>query len=74
MKQPDDKFTQELPGLVEQWAPTPAKHRFMFYVRTTDGNTTEWRGLSKTKAVQMYRYTEQSQPSNVTAYGWEETT
>ena len=72
MKQAEDNRTMELPGLVEQWAPTPAKHRYMFYVRTTNGNVTEWRGLSRTKALQMYRYTEQSQPSNVTAFGWEE--
>lgn len=73
MKQRDDKYTMEIPELVEQYAPTPAKHSYMFYIITTDGNFVEWRGLSKAKALQMYRYTEQSNPVNVKSYGWEQT-
>ena len=51
---------------------TPTK-RFVyeFYTRTTNGDETRWTGLTKTKAQQMHAYTSQSQPSNITAFGWE---
>lgn len=54
--------------------PTPpvGKYNFRFYVTTREGATTEWTGLTKTRARQMHAYTSQSQPSNVTAFGWEE--
>jgi hypothetical protein len=72
MKQPQDKFTQELPELIEHWAPAPASRRYRFHIETMDGHEVEWRGLSKTKAIQMYRCTHQTQPSNVKSFGWEE--
>ena len=68
MKQPEDNKTMDM-------FPTPAaKPRYRFYVKAHDGLTTEWTGLSKAKALQMYRYTDAHQPSNVIAYGWEEQT
>jgi hypothetical protein len=51
---------------------TPSKYRFRFYVTTREGATTEWTGLTAKRAKDMYAYTSQSQPSNVTAFGWEE--
>jgi hypothetical protein len=69
MKQAEDTFTADMFG-----TPTPSKYRFRFYIRTTDGNETEWRGLTAKRAKDMYAYTQQSQPSNVTGFGWEETT
>ena len=50
----------------------PNKFRFRFYVTTREGATTEWTGLTAKRAKDMYAYTSQSQPSNVTAFGWEE--
>jgi hypothetical protein len=78
MKQAEDLFTQELPelgnSLTTQGATTPApsKYRFRFYVTTREGATTEWTGLTAKRAKDMYAYTSQSQPSNVTSFGWEE--
>jgi hypothetical protein len=50
----------------------PNKYRFRFYVTTREGATIEWVGLTAKRAKDMYAYTSQSQPSNVTAFGWEE--
>jgi hypothetical protein len=75
MKQAIDTFTRELPGLgdsLTQGATTPSKHCFSFYIRTASGATTEWTGLTAKRAKDMYAYTQQSQPSNVTAFGWKE--
>jgi hypothetical protein len=76
MKQAEDLFTQELPELgnplTAQGATIPSKYRFRFYVTTREGATTEWTGLTAKRAKDMYAYTSQSQPSNVTAFGWEE--
>jgi predicted mannosyl-3-phosphoglycerate phosphatase (HAD superfamily) len=47
------------------------KFKYRFYIRTNDGATTEWTGLTRKRARDMHAYTEQSQPSNVTAFGWE---
>jgi hypothetical protein len=73
MKQAEDKYTMDLLGESLTTQDTqPSKFRFRFYVRTTDGATTEWTGLTAKRAKDMYAYTSQSQPSNVTAFGWEE--
>jgi hypothetical protein len=86
MKQAEDLFTQELPELGDSLTGTPvakplenvttqhtpSKYRFRFYITTRDGATTEWTGLTAKRAKDMYAYTAQSQPSNVTGYGWEE--
>jgi hypothetical protein len=45
-------------------------NRYTFYIRTADGETTEWTGLSFKKARDMHAYTSASQPSNVTSHGW----
>lgn len=47
------------------------KTYYMFYIRTHSAQT-EWRGLTKKQARDMYTYTDAHQPSNVIAYGWEE--
>lgn len=66
MKQACDTFTQDM-------FPTPAtKPRYRFYVKGHDGLTTEWTGLTKKQARDMYSYTNAHQPSNVVAMGWEE--
>ena len=83
MKQAEDLFTQELPELgnpltsqdtmfPKAISGTPNKFRFRFYVTTREGATTEWTGLTAKRAKDMYAYTSQSQPSNVTSFGWEE--
>ena len=83
MKQAADTFTRDLYESFDTTAPevrdsltthhTPSKFRFRFYITTREGATTEWTGLTAKRAKDMYAYTSQSQPSNVTAFGWEET-
>lgn len=68
MKQPEDNAT------IDMFESAPSKYRFRFYVTTREGVTTEWTGLTAKRAKDMYAYTSQSQPSNVTAFGWEEVT
>jgi hypothetical protein len=71
MKQAEDIFTVDMHGEVitrDNSKPT----RFRFYVKSHDGLTTEWTGLSKKQARDMYAYTNAHQPSNVVACGWEE--
>lgn len=51
--------------------PTPTKPTYRFYVRTATAQT-EWCGLTKKQARDMYAYTDAHQPSNVIRYGWEE--
>lgn len=69
-----DMYNPELGNsLTTQGAGTPNKFRFRFHITTRDGATTEWTGLTAKRAKDMYAYTSQSQPSNVTAFGWEET-
>jgi len=67
MKQAEDNTTLDMFGD----APTAVSYTYEFYVRDHDGNETRWTGLTKTKAKQMNAYTEQSNPCNVTAFGWE---
>lgn len=45
---------------------------YRFYIKDMDGNETEWCGLTRKQARDMYAYTDAHQPSNLTAYGWEE--
>jgi hypothetical protein len=45
-------------------------NRYTFYIRTADGETTEWTGLSHKRARDMHAYTSAHQPSNVTSHGW----
>jgi predicted mannosyl-3-phosphoglycerate phosphatase (HAD superfamily) len=85
MKQDIDTFTLELPGLGNPLTnhreafqelhndmnAISDKFKYRFYIRTNDGATTEWTGLTRKRARDMHAYTEQSQPSNVTAFGWE---
>ena len=43
MKQAEDKYTMDLLGESLTTQDTPqSKYRFRFYIRTTDGNETEW--------------------------------
>ena len=74
MKQAADTFTQELPGLGNSLTESAISDRFKyrFHIRTTEGAVIEWTGLTRKRARDMYAYTEQSQPGNVTAFGWEE--
>lgn len=67
MKQPEDTLTVDM-------FPTPTtKAHYRFYVKSHDGLTTEWCGLTRKQARDMYAYTNAHQPSNVIAYGWEGT-
>ena len=45
--------------------------QYKFWVSTRE-EYTEWTGLTAKRAKDMYAYTNQSQPSNVTSFGWEE--
>lgn len=77
MKQAIDNLTLELPEMGEvitpdNSLPLNAKTYYRFYVKAHDGLTTEWTGLSRKQARDMYAYTDAHQPSNVVAYGWEE--
>ena len=82
MKQDCDNMTLELPEmgttlgnpLTTHHVPTPLKTYYRFYVKAHDGLTTEWCGLTKKQARDMYAYTDAHQPSNVIAFGWEEQT
>ena len=76
MKQAIDNLTLELPEMGEVITPDNSlplntKTYYMFYIRTHSAQT-EWTGLSKKQARDMYAYTDAHQPSNVVAYGWEE--
>lgn len=77
MKQEIDTFTIDMHGGIPA-SPTPTltKVYHRFYVVTADDNggehCTEWRGLSKKQARDMYAYTQQSNPWNVIRCGWEE--
>lgn len=74
MKQTEDIFTIDMHGevITPDNSTTPAaKPRYMFYIRTHSAQT-EWTGLSKKQAQDMYAYTHAHQPSNVIAYAWEE--
>jgi hypothetical protein len=73
MKQPEDNLTIDMHGDTQVITPDNSKPtRFRFYVKSHDGLTTEWTGLSKKQARDMYAYTNAHQPSNVVACGWEE--
>lgn len=77
MKQANDLFTLELPEMDtapvrESLTTQHTKTNYRFYVKAHDGLTTEWCGLTKKQARDMYAYTNAHQPSNVIAYGWEE--
>lgn len=80
MKQPEDNLTIDMlgeplttQGATPQATPSnPNKFCFRFYIRTLDGAVTEWTGLTAKRAKDMYAYTAQSQPSNVSSFGWEE--
>ena len=74
MKQAEDTFTTDMypQPLTQHHVPTPNKVYYRFYVKGHDGLTTEWCGLSRKQARDMYAFTSAHQPSNVTAYGWEE--
>ena len=67
MKQACDTFTQDM--FPKSTSGTP---RYRFYIKSHDGLTTEWTGLTKKQARDMYAYTNAHQPSNVVATGWEE--
>jgi hypothetical protein len=67
-----DMYNPELGDSLTTQDAAPSKYRFRFYVTTREGVTTEWTGLTAKRAKDMYAYTSQSQPSNVTAFGWEE--
>lgn len=76
MKQADDLFTLELPEMDttpvrDSLTIQHTKTNYRFYIRTHSAQT-EWCGLSRKQARDMYAYTNAHQPSNVIAYGWEE--
>ena len=69
MKQTADTFTGDMFG-----AATGSKNNHRFYITTAEGETTEWTGLTKKQARDMYAYTTAHQPHNVVSTGWEELT
>lgn len=76
MKQDCDNSTIDMypQPLTEHLVPTPLKTYYRFYIGFADGTETEWCGLTRKQARDMYAYTNAHQPSNVTRYGWEEQT
>lgn len=70
MKQPDDKFTVDMFPVPT----TPSRYRFYIVIADDNGgeHSTEWRGLTKKQARDMYAYTNAHQPWNVIRCGWEE--
>ena len=78
MKQAEDLFTTDMyephhmQPLTTHHVPTPNKVYYRFYVKAHDGLTTEWCGLTRKQARDMYAFTSAHQPSNVIAFGWEE--
>lgn len=79
MKQAEDLFTMDMHNpemgttLGNPLTPTNnTKTYYRFYVKSHDGLTTEWCGLTRKQARDMYAYTSAHQPSNVIAFGWEE--
>ena len=68
MKQREDNKT------VDMWESTShgGKTFYRFYVKTAEGTEVEWTGLTAKRAKDMYAYTNQSNPSNVISFGWEE--
>jgi hypothetical protein len=77
MKQLDDTFTIDMHGDTQVITPDNSNTRNVktyhrFYVKSHDGLTTEWTGLSKKQARDMYAYTNAHHPCNVTGTGWEE--
>jgi len=77
MKQAEDTTTLELPYMGEVITPDNStaikpKVYHRFFIGLTDGTEIEWRGLSRKQARDMYAYTQQSQPSDMTGCGWEE--
>jgi hypothetical protein len=50
-----------------------AEQKYAFWIETRDGQEVRWSGLTKVQAVTMYNRTDNRQPLNVKAYGWEET-
>ena len=71
MKQAEDNMTIDMYELPAAPAKSDtSKHVYMFYIRTHSAQT-EWTGLTKKQARDMYAYTDAHQPSNVVAFGWE---
>lgn len=83
MKQAEDTKTVDMfdntttPTTLPTMTTRPNPKTFTFHIRTrsADGKvyTTAWHGLTRTKARNMYAYTQNHQPSNVVGYGWAET-
>lgn len=73
MKQPEDTRTLELP-MLDPAALTPTSSKDVevceFHIITSNGEIVQWKPLTRTKARQMYNYTEKHQPPNVQAFGW----
>lgn len=48
--------------------------KYEFWIETEDKQEVRWSNLTKVKAGNMYRWTEQNLPLNVVSYGWKEQT
>ena len=68
MKQPEDTKTIDFIGGAGDTPQTAERCRFWLEV---GDHYLEWRPLTKTQAVRMYKCTERNTPDNVTRYGWE---
>lgn len=65
MKQKEDTKT------IDMFDAPKGAIQYKFWVSTRE-EYTEWTNLTAKRAKDMYAYTNQSQPSNVTSFGWEE--
>ena len=46
--------------------------KYVFYIILDTGEEVRWPGLTLTQARNMYKWTEDRLPRNVTTFGWEE--
>lgn len=70
MKQPEDNKTIDMIGGALDSTTPKVVERCRFWVEVGDHHI-EWRPLTKTQAVRMYKCTERNLPDNVSRYGWE---
>lgn len=46
--------------------------KYVFYIILDTGEEIRWHGLTLTQVKNMYKWTDDNLPYNVSTYGWEE--
>ena len=70
MKQPEDNKTIDFIGGGGDTPKVVETLACRFWIEVGDAEV-EWRPLTKTQAVRMYKCTERNLPDNVSRFGWE---